>query len=479
MKVGALSLLALSLVALGGAGRALDRRLQDRFDHGRHRALFPSCLGCHPGAQNPSRSLWPSASDCAVCHDGTIEKRVEWSPPGAPRPNNLRFTHLGHTEVVAHARGADSTLRCSACHAERGADPMRVRLAVVESCLDCHGTGSAHLDAPDTACATCHVPLVQAVQLTREQVKTFPAPASHREPGFAATGHGKLARAGGGPVAASCATCHAREYCTECHVNAPEVPAIQALGADPRSLALESTLEAPAGHADPSFIQRHGGQARKESAKCSVCHTQESCVACHVGSPTSVQAVPTAGPGRGPGATVRRVRPSSHGLDFSRTHAEAASARPQSCSGCHARPDCLSCHRPDAAEPPPGYHPAGFLTSHPAAAYTRESSCSECHNQGQFCANCHLNSGVISPGRLRGAGYHDAKQFFLLNHGQAARQNLESCVSCHAERDCLTCHSATGGRRFNPHGPGFDPATLRHKNPSMCTACHGAAIPER
>jgi hypothetical protein len=64
-----------------------------------------------------------------------------------------------------------------------------------------------------------------------------------------------------------------------------------------------------------------------------------------------------------------------------------------------------------------------------------------------------------------------------LGHGQAARQNLESCVACHAERDCLTCHSALGGRRFNPHGPDFDAARLREKNPQMCSACHGITIP--
>ena len=95
---------------------------------------------------------------------------------------------------------------------------------------------------------------------------------------------------------------------------------------------------------------------------------------------------------------------------------------------------CLDCHRPNAADPSPGYHPAGFLTTHPAAAYTRDQSCADCHNQSQFCANCHLNAGLGSRDGLRGAGYHDAKAEFLLNHGQAARQNLESCVSCHSER---------------------------------------------
>ena len=118
MRLRALGLLALSLAVVAGAGRAAERALQDRFDHWEHRALFPSCLGCHAGAEDSSRSLWPRPSDCAVCHDGTIEKTVEWSPPGGPRASNLRFTHLSHTREVTQAGGVDSTLRAAADRAE-------------------------------------------------------------------------------------------------------------------------------------------------------------------------------------------------------------------------------------------------------------------------------------------------------------------------------------------------------------------------
>jgi hypothetical protein len=76
-----------------------------------------------------------------------------------------------------------------------------------------------------------------------------------------------------------------------------------------------------------------------------------------------------------------------------------------------------------------------------------------------------------------GSGYHDAKRFFVVGHGQAARQSLETCVSCHTERDCLTCHSALGGRRFNPHGPDFDAERLRKRNIEVCAVCHGLAVP--
>lgn len=462
--------------AVAATGRARGGMVQDRFDHWQHRTVFPSCVGCHAGATDPSLALWPAPAYCQACHDGTVERTVEWRAPDQPRASNLRFTHPKHAELVVKAAAADSVLPCRACHIAPGTDPMQVRRAVVPTCFSCHGIRASHFEAPDSACSTCHLPLAQAVRLTSAAIRNFPAPRSHREPGFAAGLHGKLARAAR-PVAASCATCHAQDFCAQCHVNAPEVPAIQALGSNPRSLVVRAELEAPSSHADPAFLRQHGGQVRKRAASCASCHTQESCLTCHVASPASVQAIPAAAPGRGKGAKIERRRPESHGLDFSKSHAAPASARPQTCAACHARPACLECHRPGAADAPPGYHPAGFLTTHPAAAYSRESSCNECHSQTQFCTNCHVSAGLISPGRLRGIGFHDAKQAFSLNHGQAARQNLESCVACHAERDCLTCHSSLGGRRFNPHGPGFDPGTLRRKNSQACTACHGALIP--
>ena len=57
---------------------------------------------------------------------------------------------------------------------------------------------------------------------------------------------------------------------------------------------------------------------------------------------------------------------------------------------------------------------------------------------------------------------------------EPARQALESCVSCHVERECLTCHSQVRGRGFSPHGPGFDGERLKRKNPGLCVACHAA-----
>jgi hypothetical protein len=414
------------------------------------------------------------------CHDGTIERRVDWKAPPTTG-TNLRFTHAEHGKEVIVKVGRDSTVNCSACHIPDGRSWMTVEPAVLPQCFTCHGITAEHLAAPDTACATCHYSLAQATALTAADIEAFPTPPSHDAPGFMGPdGHGALAEAGTGPstygVAPSCATCHAQNFCITCHVNAPETPPIQALAQDPRSLAIPVKLREPASHQQNNFVVRHGKDARKSTAACQTCHTQESCLACHVVPPKPVGTLYASGPGRGEGAQVERSRPPSHMADFSTIHAPVASSNPQSCEGCHARPQCLDCHR-GTPERTPQYHPQTFLERHPAAAYSRETNCSDCHNPGAFCQTCHMQSGIGSPARPLQAGYHDVFPGFLLNHGQAARQSLESCTSCHVEKDCLTCHSALYGRGFNPHGPGFNADKLRSKNPQMCTACHGLNVP--
>ena len=454
--------------------------VRDRFDHLRHRNLFPSCESCHVGVADAATPgdprIWPSATVCATCHDGTVEKRVNWEPPEVPR-TNLRFTHPAHRRELREK--SDSTARCTACHTETGTDRMAVKLAVVGNCLECHGVAPAHFAAPDSACAACHVPLAQAARLTSADIAGFPAPPSHDRDDFEARGHGRLARAAGTGIAASCATCHVRNFCTECHVDAPEVAAIQALAPDARVVAGTARLRAPPSHRRPDFLEAHGDQATDGARRCASCHTQESCLVCHVGSPGVARTLAVASAARGRGAVTERRRPASHGADFSEIHASVASARPQTCAACHARPECLDCHQPNPGDAPPGYHQVGFLATHPVQAYQRESSCSDCHNPGQFCSSCHASAGLTSIDVPLDAGYHDAKRFFVVGHGQAARQSLESCVSCHVENDCMSCHATSiqGGRNFSPHGPGFDAQRLARRNPQMCTVCHGSAIP--
>lgn len=443
------------------------------FDHEKHRKLFPACETCHLGASEPGKSIWPDSASCATCHDGTIESRVSWQPPTVAPRTNLRFDHTATAEVKLHPA------ECVDCHAKKGASWMTVERVLPERCLDCHKVTTVHFAAPDSMCAYCHVPLVRATKLVRKEIADFPKPPSHDSSDWVRGSlHGKAAEAGT-PVATRCTICHAREFCLTCHVDAPEQKPIQALGMDPRSTAIEVKLEPPPSHADESWLARHGGLARRTPADCVTCHTQESCQTCHVGKARVARALHrSTEPGRGIGAVVSRRRPPWHGDNFATNHADRAAAATATCAACHVRADCLECHRQDAARAA-GYHPAGFLARHPAAAYARETSCSSCHNVGAFCTSCHASAGLRAAAGPLGSGYHDGSRFFIVGHGGAARQSLETCVSCHTERDCLTCHSALGGRRFDPHGPGFDPNRLIKKNPQMCTACHGTNIPTR
>jgi hypothetical protein len=254
--------------------------------------------------------------------------------------------------------------------------------------------------------------------------------------------HGGLTQSGGAPYPQPtfCAACHDGNIQVEIDWTPPE--------ARPQS--------------NPRF--EHATHLELAGNECSDCHVvtgelpvAEQCRDCHSRSESLSNA-----------SVV-------HGTEFRNRHASDAAAAPENCASCHLRADCLDCHRPGAASGSPGYHPANFLSEHPTAAYSRSQSCSDCHNVRSYCAACHAQAGLTAAGAI-GDGYHDAKQNFVLGHGQAARQSLESCVACHSQDDCLRCHSALTGR-INPHGPGFDADDLRERTPSMCAVCHGSTIP--
>jgi hypothetical protein len=457
---------------------ALGTNLRDPkpgFDHPQHARLFPSCLGCHGGAAVEGQALMPAPANCASCHDGSVQPAVAWTVP-RDYPSNLRFSHERHPVRLAVPGARDALLTCATCHQPAGRKWMDVVRPGSATCVGCHAPAGDHLTLPDTACATCHLSLASAPRLTAARISTFPSPPNHDGALFmTGAGHGALAQGTNG-VAASCSTCHARDFCASCHVNAAQVPLIQAMAPDRQSLAIATELKAPASHAAATFQLRHGPMARAKGQRCSTCHTQESCVACHRAEPGVASNMPAATAGEAAGARVTRRQPASHTQGFAETHGTVAASRPRSCAACHARTECLDCHRP-AAGGSQGYHRAGFLTTHPAAAFNRQSDCAECHNTQQFCTSCHLQAG-LTPKRVLQGGFHDANRSFLLQHGPTARRALETCVTCHTERDCLNCHSSQT-RRFNPHGPGFDPERLGRRNPQMCSACHGQDIPSR
>ncbi len=461
--------------SLAVAVTARGRDVQQPFPHARHAGLFPFCTGCHVGVPDGDMAnFYPEPELCARCHDGVDMDSVHWTPPEPGGPSPVKFTHPDHMAMIDAA--GDDALECETCHVPEGAGAMQVATEpVIGQCLSCHGHPATDhfLDAP---CTTCHQPAARTA-MGGEWLATLPYPADHATGTFLPQDHAQLA----GANAARCATCHTREKCESCHVNAADVPEIaQIPEADP-SLELPryaAHYVAPPSHHADDFLDAHGGFASVQA--CATCHTQNDCATCHtVEAPPAMAAMPRAEDVAAPGVLLTVKPPSTHQVaSFMENHGGIAAADAASCASCHTREFCSDCHDAASVEAPlpgalagPGFHPANFMAQHASAAYSRRLECASCHNTGAFCRDCHEQAGFGPRGYLD-PGFHDAEPNWLLRHGQPARQSLETCATCHQQTDCLQCHSTTGSFRVNPHGADFDPKRAQEKNPAICFACH-------
>ncbi len=495
--------LALATAAAGAAGLgildiagsrlfSLDR--QEIFPHEAHAGLFPTCLGCHAGipAGDVERTYSVTEADCASCHDGRREERVEWREPTAAA-TNLRFSHPGHAERVTEA--GEGALDCQTCHAAAGAEHrMELALARSEVCLACHAERAGepppdHL-AREVGCEACHRRLHDAAGLSATRIAAFPQPAGHASADFLFE-HGGPAR----EATLRCAVCHARESCARCHLNADRLGPVTALEPDSRVAGVVAAVAGewpePASHRRADFALAHGEPARTSVESCGNCHARPSCTGCH-GSPgpTWIATLPAAIAGGPAGAAVEAAGPPGHDVVFSTAHGAAAAADVPQCGACHRETECASCHdRSAAGMPPPGsrpgpladfpgpgsgFHPTTFVLRHGDEAFAAPTECAECHSREVFCRTCHERSGFAATRQATSGAFHDAQPDWLLAHGQAARQNLEGCTSCHRQSSCLRCHSARDGLRVSPHGPGFEPRRMADRSTISCGVCHFA-----
>jgi len=478
-----LAVIALATLApFAQAQRGADRP----FPHERHERLFPLCESCHAGIPTgDAATSMPTEASCRECHNGTDARVVTWRRP-VKGQGLLRYSH------PQHAREVDSTGKaCATCHGTSGQPRMTVQRAQPPSCLGCHTHRATNHLADDNRCSTCHVPLTAATALSVERISALPKPSSHDRPDFSSA-H----KPGTQLASASCATCHARESCSRCHVNAATQPIIVALGRDARVATIVANRAAsyplPADHQAEGFGRSHGAAAREGTERCGACHARPACTTCHLGTGASdvLRLMPVPEPGGAAGVQLRlqparvrtatplvqagqdtaRLKPASvrvHNANFRTAHGAEAANGSLTCAGCHERRFCADCH---TTENPRRFHRANFVQSHAPESYGRETDCASCHNAELFCRSCHTQSGLGTKGRLD-AAFHTAQPQWLLQHGRAARQGLQSCTTCHVQRDCTTCHS-TLGWGVSPHGPGFRADRAASKNATQCLMCH-------
>jgi cytochrome c7-like protein len=178
----------------------------------------------------------------------------------------------------------------------------------------------------------------------------------------------------------------------------------------------------------------------------------------------------------------RWLHNSQHGPDFVDRHKWVAADDSQFCANCHKEDFCTDCH--DGRVRPRNIHPNDYLNMHAIEARMATEKCRSCHEEQSFCLNCHMRVGVAesSPTGAKDSGrFHPPKSIWsdpprkMGHHSFEAERNLNQCVSCHTERDCVVCHGALGvGGGFDPHRTGFvgGCSTQFRRNPRPCFVCH-------
>jgi hypothetical protein len=247
-----------------------------------------------------------------------------------------------------------------------------------------------------------------------------------------------------------------------------------------------------------------------DDASCRTCHAkphdQRSCLGCHGGEWTALDAVQAREHLR---FDHDRHRETSRG-NCVRCHAGIQEAgqklRPAMavCLKCHEhegdlqRRACDRCHVDLAEEhtPPASHlvHDVDFARTHGARAGSSADVCSTCHTE-RFCASCHGVDVPALPARMAfdapgQASVHRAG--FDSRHGIEASAQPGACSSCHQPEACLGCHTerrvaaiaAPGGEPpTSPHPPGWvglsradnEHGRAARRDPAGCAGCHGGA----
>lgn len=176
------------------------------------------------------------------------------------------------------------------------------------------------------------------------------------------------------------------------------------------------------------------------------------------------------------------LRNASHGPDFVQRHKLVAANDSQFCASCHKEESCTACH--DGRVRPRNIHPSDYLSMHAAEARLATQRCTSCHREQSFCLTCHQRLGVAQsgpPGARDSGRFHPPAAIWsdaprkAGHHAFEAMRNLNACVSCHIERDCVVCHGGRGiGAGFDPHPNGFAAscASQLRRNPRPCLVCH-------
>lgn len=341
----------------------------------------------------------------------------------------LQFDHARHVVLAG--------VTCASCHAaavtsDRSAD----RLVPPEStCTPCHSIDRqdiARVATPAARCDACHVGFDPTRPLIIARVDFPPSNLN-----FSHRAH--LARG---------------QRCQDCHGNM-------------RSVALGTRLELPT------------------MQTCLACHragatARAACDTCHLTEPDGVLRTHFAEGVLNPPEWMTGLH---HDADFWVNHRAVAADDGQRCATCHREGECIACH--DGRVRDRRDHPGDYVMLHATEARQNANACTSCHRTSTFCETCHLRMGVAEAsataaralGRFHPpTGVWSGRVVTAQHHAVEGRRSLTTCVSCHSERDCTSCHASTGmgGAGISPHPPGWQSrcGLLLHAASRSCSQCH-------
>jgi hypothetical protein len=316
----------------------------------------------------------------------------------------------------AHEKCPETKKRCETCHktvsaSKWSSDRLIPAMAV---CVECHPAAkdATPLTIPTEDCRACHQSIAPNNMPVRNDYRRPNLRFSHKA--------------------------HTKTKCGSCH---PKAQAQKDPGASLDVIGMK---------------------------ECFRCHSSSPCRKCHI---TDKDGRMITDFGKGKIIPPSWLVGKTHGMEWSGTHASLAGRDSDFCAACHHETFCSDCH--SGARRPRKVHPGDWLTSHGVSTRLDNPRCKGCHREQSFCLTCHRRSGVApdSPTKSKppqGIGrYHKGMETRTLM--RRAKQDIVSCVSCHSESSCVTCHI-----RINPHPPDFarrcKPLVVRNQN--ACVKCH-------
>jgi hypothetical protein len=429
----------ISLILVVGVVVALQEP-DPEFPHDVHERLFPVCEGCHAGVvSGVEADLYPQVESCAACHDGDREEIVEWSPPG-PRASNLRFFHPDHRDLVEETGEVETCVTCHAASDPPVSrmDIASAQPELCLNC-HAHAA-ETHLDvAMGADCTGCHMPLTEATLLPVDRIEQFPWPASHDEPDFLSdhAPETELQQFSCSVCHAreTCERCHLnadRLDATRALDYDPRVAFLE------RDRLPEYPL--PDDHLDPNWDWTHGPATLADPASCANCHTRTSCLDCHLdgrGRALAVEHLPLPTPERPRGVEIPGAAERVHPVDFERHHGPWAATGILQCRECHTERTCADCHDGTDSR---AFHPQNFMERHALEVYGGGADCQSCHSTERFCRDCHIEVGIGASGAMNVGFHTAEPLWVLAHGQAArmnlasctACHGQRDCLACHS-----------------------------------------------